>query len=159
MKKTLDPTALMQKANKSLHPKKAAFPDFKIGDVVRVSVKVTEGEKTRVQVYEGIVIAQKRGGVNSCFTVRKISYGVGVERIFPFYSPVIEKLTIVSKGEVRRAKLYYLRELSGRASRIKSEQVFGAATGADMATTGSTESSNATQTSGPADITAKAAQG
>lgn len=117
----------MAKATKAMHPKTPELPAFRIGDTIRVSVKVSEGEKTRVQVYEGLVISQKRGGANASFTVRKVSYGIGVERIFPFFSPVIEKIAIVSKGEVRRAKLYYLRALSGRASRIKSELVFGEA--------------------------------
>lgn len=135
MKKKPDPTAVMAKANKALHPKKNDIPKFAIGDTLKVHVKVTEGEKTRVQVYEGLVIAQKRGGANASFTVRKISYGIGVERIFPFFSPVIEKVTVVAKGEVRRAKLYYLRNLSGRASRIKSDLVFGEAT----TTSGKTE--------------------
>lgn len=129
MKKTPNTTAIMNKAAKALHTKKIEIPKFAIGDTLKVSVKVTEGEKTRVQVYEGIVIGQKRGGANASFTVRKISYGIGVERIFPFCSPVLEKVVIVSKGEVRRAKLYYLRALSGRASRIKSELVFGEAAG------------------------------
>jgi large subunit ribosomal protein L19 len=155
MKKKPNPTALLQKAINGLHPKKAEFPDFKVGDTVRVSVKVIEGEKTRVQVYEGLVIAMKRGGASACFTVRKISYGIGVERIFPFFSPVIEKVVIVSKGEVRRAKLYYLRALSGRASRIKSEQVFGSAA-ESSAVAGSTDATAAT--TGSATITAKAAQ-
>lgn len=134
MKKKPNPTAIMAKATKALHPKKNELPSFSIGDTLKVHVKVTEGEKTRVQVYEGVVIGQKRGGANASFTVRKISYGIGVERIFPFFSPVIEKITVVSKGEVRRAKLYYLRALSGRASRVKSELVFG-----DAATGGTTE--------------------
>lgn len=93
--------------------------------MIKVHVKVKEGDKTRIQVYEGLVIRKRRGGDSASFTVRKISNGIGVERIFPFSSPVIEKITLVSKGEVRRAKLYYLRELSGRASRIKSDLVFG----------------------------------
>jgi large subunit ribosomal protein L19 len=137
MKKKPNPTALMAKATKALHPKKNQIPPFAIGDTLRVHVNVSEGEKTRVQVYEGLVIGQKRGGANASFTVRKISYGIGVERIFPFYSPAIEKVMVVSKGEVRRAKLYYLRALSGRASRIKSELVYGAESekpGADVAT-------------------------
>lgn len=124
MKKRSDPTALVKKALKAMNTKKVDYPSFRIGDTVRVHVKVTEGEKSRVQVYEGIVIRIKRGGASSSFTVRKISYGIGVERVFPYHSPVVEKVAIVSQGEVRRAKLYYLRALSGRASRIKSELVF-----------------------------------
>ena len=153
MKRKSDPTALMKKAGKALHSKTPQYPDFQVGDTIRVSVKVTEGEKTRIQVYEGLVIGMKRGGPSASFVVRKISYGIGVERIFPFYSPVIEKITIVSKGDVRRAKLYYLRALSGRASRIKSEQVFGSK--ADSAPV------EAPADSGPAadvELTAKAVQ-
>lgn len=126
MTKRRNPTEIMKKVSKVLVPKKPKYPDFKVGDVIRVSVKVKEGEKARVQAYEGLVIAMKKGGDSASFTVRKISYGIGVERIFPWNSPVIEKITIVSRGEVRRAKLYYLRELSGRASRIKADLVFGA---------------------------------
>jgi len=129
MKRKSDPTSLLKKANKSLHPKTPQYPAFQVGDTIRVHVKVIEGEKTRVQIYEGLVIAMKRGGSSASFVVRKISYGIGVERVFPFYSPVIDKITVVSKGEVRRAKLYYLRALSGRASRIKSEHIFSPDTG------------------------------
>lgn len=127
MSKRPNPTEIMKKVSKALHAKKPNFPNFRVGDVIRVFVKVKEGEKTRVQAYEGLVIRKRRGGDSASFTVRKISYGVGVERIFPFNSPVIDKITLVSNGEVRRAKLYYLRELSGRASRIKSDLVFGEA--------------------------------
>ncbi len=152
MKKRPDPTALMAKATQKLFKKRPQYPNFTVGDTIRVFVKVIEGEKSRVQAFEGIVIGMKRGGTNASFVVRKISYGVGVERIFPFYSPVIDKITVVSKGEVRRAKLYYLRALSGRASRIRSEQVFGAeATG--------TMVENSSGDAGENQITAKAAQG
>lgn len=125
MSRLRNASELMKKASKALNSQKPQFPDFKIGDVIRVHVKVKEGEKTRVQVYEGLVIRQRRGGDSSSFTVRKISYSIGVERIFPYSSPVIEKIQIISRGEVRRAKLYYLRKLSGRASRIKSDLVYG----------------------------------
>ncbi len=95
------------------------FPELKAGYKVKVHTKVKEGDKERIQVFEGIVIAQKKGGIRSTFTVRKVSYGVGVEKVFPVYSPMIDKVEIVSKAKVRRAKLYYLRELKGKASRLK----------------------------------------
>ncbi len=94
-------------------------PDFRPGDTVKVHVRVSEANRQRIQVFEGVVIARKHGGVRETFTVRKISGGVGVERIFPLYSPVIDKIEIVRRGKVRRAKLYYLRKLSGKASRIE----------------------------------------
>ncbi|QUV81405.1 50S ribosomal protein L19 [Chloracidobacterium sp. D] len=94
-------------------------PDFIPGDTVRVHVKIKEGEKERIQVFEGIVIARKHGGVRETFTVRKISFGVGVERIFPLHSPSIDKIEVVRRGRVRRAKLYYLRKLRGKAARIR----------------------------------------
>lgn len=125
MKKRPDPTKVLQKVNSKLVKRPPQFPDFKVGDTVRVYVKVKEGEKTRIQPYEGIVIKRKRAGVKSTFTVRKISSGgIGVERIFPYYSPIIDRILLVSQGEVRRAKLYYLRGLRGRAGRIKSEYVY-----------------------------------
>ena len=94
------------------------IPSFKPGDTVKVHSRIIEGDKERVQVYEGIVIARKGGGVNETFTVRKVSYGVGVERIFPLHSPQIDKIEVVRLGKVRRAKLYYLRNLRGKAARI-----------------------------------------
>ena len=94
------------------------LPAFSAGDTVRVNVKVTEGTRTRVQAYEGVVIARKGGGVNESFTVRKISYGEGVERVFPVYSPMIDSVEVVRRGKVRRAKLYYLRDLRGKSARI-----------------------------------------
>ena len=94
------------------------LPQFSPGDTVRVNVKVTEGTRTRVQAYEGVCIARKGGGLNESFTVRKISYGEGVERVFPIYSPMIDSLEVVRRGKVRRAKLYYLRDLRGKAARI-----------------------------------------
>ena len=94
------------------------LPQFSPGDTVRVNVKVTEGSRTRVQAYEGVCIARKGGGLNESFTVRKISYGEGVERVFPIYSPMIDSLEVVRRGKVRRAKLYYLRDLRGKAARI-----------------------------------------
>ena len=100
----------------------AQHPHFKAGDSVRVHVKIKEGEKERVQVYEGVVIALHNNGSGSTFTVRKVSYGVGVERIFPYSSPNIAKIEVVTVGKVRRAKLYYLRNLSGKKARITSEE-------------------------------------
>ncbi len=95
-----------------------AIPSFAPGDTVRVSVKVVEGERTRTQAYEGVVIARSNKGLNSNFTVRKISYGEGVERVFPLYSPQIAEIAVVRRGDVRRAKLYYLRGRRGKSARI-----------------------------------------
>lgn len=97
---------------------KRKLPEFAPGDTVRVNVKVVEGNRTRVQAYEGLVIAKSGGGLNECFTVRKISYGEGVERVFPMYSPLVEGVEVVRRGKVRRAKLYYLKDLRGKAARI-----------------------------------------
>lgn len=94
------------------------IPLFKAGDQVKVHVRIKEGEKERIQIFEGTVIKIHNGGVRSSFTVRKMSYGVGVERVFPLYSPVINKIEVVSEGKVRRAKLYYLRKLKGKKARI-----------------------------------------
>lgn len=98
-----------------------ALPEFGPGDTVIVQVKVKEGERSRLQSYEGVVIAKRNRGYHSAFTVRKISHGVGVERVFQSYSPAIESVTLKRRGQVRRAKLYYMRELSGRAARIKEK--------------------------------------
>jgi len=97
------------------------LPDFKAGDTVRVHVKIVEGDKERTQIFQGVVISKRKGGTRATFTVRKVSYGIGVERIFPLYSPRIEKIEVVSRGKVRRAKLYYLRKLRGKAARIKEQ--------------------------------------
>ena len=94
------------------------IPDFQAGDTLRVHVKVIEGSRERVQVFEGVCIARKHNAMNSAFTVRKISYGEGVERVFPLYSPRIEEIEVVRRGSVRRAKLYYLRERRGKSARI-----------------------------------------
>ncbi len=94
------------------------LPEFQPGDTVIVNVKVKEGERTRVQAYEGVCIARNGGGINQSFTVRKISYGEGVERVFPLYSPNIDSIKVVRRGKVRRAKLYYLRDRRGKAARI-----------------------------------------
>lgn len=94
-------------------------PDFRPGDTVKVHVKVVEGTRERIQVFEGVVIKRQNGGISETFTVRKISYGVGVERTFPVHSPRVDKIEVTRRGKVRRAKLYYLRELRGKAARIK----------------------------------------
>lgn len=101
---------------------KRTIPDFAPGDTVRVNVKVVEGSRTRVQAYEGVCIARSGSGLNESFTVRKISYGEGVERVFPVYTPLIESVDVVRRGKVRRAKLYYLRGLTGKAARIVEKQ-------------------------------------
>ncbi|MER3443930.1 MAG: 50S ribosomal protein L19 [Meiothermus sp.] len=98
------------------------IPPFRAGDTVKVNYKVREGNRTRIQAYEGVVIKVKRNGFNSSFTVRKISFGEGVERVFPFNSPLIDSVTVVGYGKVRRAKLYYLRDLRGKAARIKTDR-------------------------------------
>ena len=98
-----------------------AAPQVAIGDTVKVHVKVKEGSRERIQVFEGTVIAKKHGGINETFTVRRISYGVGVEKVFPLYSPVIEKVETIRKGKVRRAKLYYLRGRVGKAAKVKEK--------------------------------------
>jgi large subunit ribosomal protein L19 len=95
------------------------LPDFRPGDTVRVHVKVIEGNRERIQVFEGVVIKRRGAGISETFTVRKVSYGVGVERTFPVHTPKIAKLEVVRRGKVRRAKLYYLRQLRGKAARIK----------------------------------------
>jgi large subunit ribosomal protein L19 len=97
-------------------------PDFKPGDTVRVHVKVIEGEKERIQVFAGVVIRKSGGGIRATFTVRKVSYGVGVERTFPVHSPRVDRIEVTTRGHVRRAKLYYLRNLSGKAARITAEK-------------------------------------
>ncbi|NWG12914.1 MAG: 50S ribosomal protein L19 [Acidobacteria bacterium] len=95
------------------------LPDFRAGDTVRVHVKIREGDKYRIQVFEGVVIARKRAGMSSTFTVRKVSFGYGIERIFPLHSPIIDRLEVVKSGKVRRSRLYYLRGRRGKAARLK----------------------------------------
>jgi large subunit ribosomal protein L19 len=95
------------------------LPDFRPGDTVRVSVRVREGDKERLQAYEGVCIARRGGGISETFTVRKISGGIGVERVFPLHSPLVAQIDVVRRGRVRRAKLYYLRKLAGKAARIR----------------------------------------
>ena len=98
---------------------KAEKPKFEIGDTVRVSVRIKEGERERLQAFEGTVIAKRHGGVAETFTVRRSSYGVGVERVFPINSPFVEKVDVIRRGKVRRAKLYYLRSRTGKAAKVK----------------------------------------
>lgn len=98
------------------------LPSFSAGDTIKVHVKIREGEKERIQVFQGVVISKRNNGAQSSFTVRKISYGVGVERVFPAHSPAIDQIEIVTKGRVRRAKIYYLRKLKGKAARIKEKR-------------------------------------
>ena len=100
---------------------KAEQPKFEVGDTVRVDVRIKEGDKERIQAFEGTVIAKKHGGISETFTVRRISYGVGIERVFPVNSPFVEKVTVVRSGKVRRAKLFYLRERTGKAAKVKSK--------------------------------------
>ena len=101
---------------------KTGLPDFQAGDTIRVETKVVEGTRTRTQAFEGVVIAINHGGSRKSFTVRKISFGEGVERVFPYNTPLISKITVLERGKVRRAKLYYLRELRGKAARIKNDR-------------------------------------
>ena len=100
-------------------PAQADHPDFRSGDTVRVHVRIKEGDKERIQVFEGVVIVRRRAKAASTFTVRKVSYGVGVERIFPLHSPMIAKIEVKARGRVRRSRLFYLRELTGKAARIR----------------------------------------
>jgi len=99
------------------------LPNFIPGDTVKVHVKIKEGEKERIQAFQGVVIAKHQGGISATFTVRKVSYGVGVERIFPMHSPAIDRVEIITRGRVRRGKLYYLRNLKGKAARIREKRV------------------------------------
>lgn len=99
------------------------LPAFAPGDTVKVHVKIKEGEKERIQVFQGVVISKRKGAVNSAFTVRKVSYGIGVERVFPLHSPIIDKIEVVTRGRVRRAKIYYLRKLRGKAARIRERRL------------------------------------
>ena len=98
---------------------KAEVAEFHVGDTVKVSVKVIEGTKERIQAFEGIVIAKRNGGIRETFTVRRISYGIGVERTFPVHSPKVAKIDVIKRGKVRRAKLYYLRNLTGKAAKVE----------------------------------------
>jgi large subunit ribosomal protein L19 len=118
---------IMQKLNAEFVEKltaKSKVPPFKPGDTLRVNVKVVEGERERVQSFEGVCIARRNAGLNSAFTVRKISYGEGVERVFPLYSPRLAGIEVLRRGDVRRAKLYYLRGRTGKSARIKEQAAF-----------------------------------
>ncbi len=106
----------------NLYLRKDQVPDFTSGDTVKVHVKVKEGDKERIQIFQGVVIGRRGGGTRETFTVRKISGGVGVERIFPLNSPTVDKLEVIRRGKVRRAKLYYLRDLRGKAARIEERR-------------------------------------
>lgn len=99
------------------------LPEFGPGDTVKVHVKIREGEKQRIQIFQGVVISKRKGTTNAAFTVRKVSYGVGVERVFPMHSPSIDKVEVVTHGRVRRAKIYYLRKLRGKAARIRERRL------------------------------------
>jgi large subunit ribosomal protein L19 len=99
------------------------LPGFAPGDTVKVHVKIKEGEKERIQVFQGVVISKRGGGTRATFTVRKVSYGIGVERIFPLHSPIIDKIEVMTHGRVRRSKIYYLRKLRGKAARIKERRI------------------------------------
>ena len=123
---------LIQQLEKEQYDRLAAgkeIPDFAPGDTVVVNVKVVEGDRTRVQAYEGVCIGRSGRGINESFTVRKISYGEGVERVFPVLSPMIDSIKVVRRGKVRRAKLYYLRNLRGKSARIVEKQDCSAAAG------------------------------
>jgi large subunit ribosomal protein L19 len=101
---------------------RADVPDFRPGDTLKVHVRVVEGSRSRIQVFQGVVIRRQGGGLRETFTVRKVSFGVGVERTFPLHTPVIDKIEVVTRGDVRRAKLYYLRDLRGKAAKIKEKR-------------------------------------
>ena len=100
---------------------KASVPEFSVGDTVKVYNKIKEGNRERIQVFEGTVIAKKHGGINETFTVRRVAHGCGIERVFPLHSPTVEKVELVRNGKVRRAKLYYLRDRVGKAAKVKSK--------------------------------------
>ncbi len=115
---------------------KEGIPTFRVGDTIRVHAKVVEGDKERIQVYEGVVIGRQGAGAREVIRVRKLSYGVGVERLFPLHSPMIDKIELAKQGKVRRAKLYFLRELRGKAARIKEkERALASIAGATQAET------------------------
>jgi len=105
-----------------LEQMKKNIPPFKAGDTVKVHVKIVEGDKSRIQAFQGVVIARQNGGIRESFTVRKISNGIGVERVFPLHSPSIDAIEVITRGHVRRAKLYYLRKLRGKAARIREKK-------------------------------------
>ncbi|MGB4100339.1 MAG: 50S ribosomal protein L19 [Alphaproteobacteria bacterium] len=121
----------------------AKLPEFSVGDLLKVNVKVVEGTRERIQTYEGVCIARRNAGINSSFTVRKISYGEGVERVFPLYSPRIESVERVRKGDVRRAKLYYLRDRRGKSARIAERTTGHGMGGAATSETAASETTGA----------------
>lgn len=127
----------LEAANIASLAQKKSIPDFAPGDTLRVQVRIVEGDRERLQAFEGVCIGRRNAGVNSSFTVRKISYGEGVERVFPLYSPLVETIELVRRGDVRRAKLYYLRGRRGKAARI-AERSGGAANAAEAETQGET---------------------
>jgi len=98
------------------------IPDFRAGDTVKVHAKIREGEKERIQIFQGVVIRKRKGNTGATFTVRKVSYGIGVERIFPLHAPFVDKIEVLTRGKVRRSRLYYLRKLRGKAARIKERR-------------------------------------
>ena len=100
---------------------KAEKPQFNVGDTVRVDVRIKEGDRERIQAFEGTVIAKKHGGIHETFTVRRVAYGCGMERVFPLHSPVVDKVEVIRRGKVRRAKLYYLRDRVGKAAKVKEQ--------------------------------------
>ena len=108
--------------NLELEQMRIDVPDFRAGDTVRVHARIKEGEKERIQVFQGAVIRKRKGKLGATFTVRKVSYGIGVERIFPLHSPNIDRIEVVTRGKVRRSRLYYIRKLRGRAARIKERR-------------------------------------
>lgn len=110
--------ALKMISNASL---KQEVPAFSVGDTVKVHVRIKEGDKSRIQVFEGTVIAKKHGGIRETFTVRRVAYGCGMERVFPLHSPVVDKVEVIRRGKVRRAKLYYLRDRVGKAAKVKEQ--------------------------------------
>jgi large subunit ribosomal protein L19 len=122
---TMDIIQQLEKEQAAKLASARAIPDFQPGDTLQVNVKVVEGDRTRVQAYEGVCIARSGGGIQESFTVRKISYGEGVERVFPVYSPMIESIKVVRRGKVRRAKLYYLRDRRGKSARIAERKDTG----------------------------------
>jgi large subunit ribosomal protein L19 len=113
----MDPITIIEKEQLRLD-----IPDFKPGDTIKVYARIKEGDKERIQIFQGAVIRKRKGTMGATFTVRKISYGVGVERIFPLHSPAIEKIQVISRGQVRRSRIYYLRGLRGKAARIKDKR-------------------------------------
>lgn len=127
----------LEAANIASLAQKKSIPDFAPGDTLRVQVRIVEGDRERLQAFEGVCIGRRNAGVNSSFTVRKISYGEGVERVFPLYSPLVETIELVRRGDVRRAKLYYLRGRRGKAARI-AEKSGGAANAAEAEAQGET---------------------